>query len=452
VRLARLFHTSSFRLTLLYAALFTVSALILLSVIYWATSYYMTNELDATIESDVSELDQGFRAGGAALLARLVDERTKQMPNGPVLYLLEDEAGKVKAGNLPEMAPRPGTYDLRVPGLLFPGDRSGALRAHGVRLDNGEFLLVAADAHQLVELKRVVLRTFGWGFAITLLLALAGGAVMSGSLLHRVEAIGRASREIMEGNLAQRLPIRGTDDEFDRLAASLNAMLDKTRNSLEGMRQVSNDVAHDLRTPLTRLRQRLELARRRSGSIEELRSAIDRSIADTDAILDTFAALLRIAQIEGVGSSERFAEVDLSELLSTVAEVYQPTAEEKHQRLSLDVAPDLAIAGDRELLTQLFSNLIENAIRHSPDAASIAISAARCDGGIEAVIADTGPGIPTAARDKVFRRFYRLESSRTTPGSGLGLSLAAAIAGLHQIAIELADNRPGLRVSLRFKR
>ncbi len=451
MHLAKLVHTSSFRLTLLYAALFAVSALILLSVIYWATSYYMTNELDATIDSDVSELEQGFRGGGAALLARLVDERTKQMPSGPVLYLLEDEAGRVKAGNLPAMTPQIGTFDLRVPDLLFPGDRRGALRAHGVRLASGEFLLVAADAHQLVELKAVVLRTFGWGFAITLLLALAGGAVMSSSLLHRVETVGRASREIMDGNLAQRIPIRGTDDEFDRLAASLNAMLDKTQNSLEGMRQVSNDIAHDLRTPLTRLRQRLELAQRRSVSSEDLRSAIDRSIADTDAILETFGALLRIAQIEGTGSTERFAEVDLSELLLTVAEVYQPTAEEKHQQLSIAVAPDLAVAGDRELLMQLFSNLIENAIRHSPEAASIAITATRNDGAIEAMITDTGPGIPAAAHEKVFRRFYRLESSRTTPGSGLGLSLAAAIAGLHQVAIELGDNRPGLRVSLRFK-
>jgi len=451
VRLAKLVHTSSFRLTLLYAALFAVSALILLSVIYGATSYYMTSELDTTIASDVNELEQGFHGGGAALLAQMVDERTKQMPNGPILYLLEDKAGKVKAGNLPAIEPRLGTYDLSVPGLLFPGDRRGDLRAQGVRLNDGTFLLVAADAHQLVELKRLILRTFGWGFAITLLLALGGGAVMSSSLLHRVESVGRASREIMEGNLAQRIPMRGTDDEFDRLASSLNAMLDKTQSSLEGMRQVSNDIAHDLRTPLTRLRQRLELAQRRPGSVEELRAAIDRSIADTDAILETFSALLRIAQIEGAGSTERFTAVDLSELLLTVAEVYQPTAEEKHQRLSLAVASGLEVAGDRELLTQLFSNLIENAIRHSAEAASISIEAARGDGGIETVIADTGPGIPEAARAKVFRRFYRLESSRTTPGSGLGLSLAAAIAGLHQIAIELADNRPGLRVSLRFK-
>jgi len=451
VNLAKLAHTSSFRLTLLYAALFTLSAFVLLSVIYWATTHYMTGELDADIESDVNELMQGFHVGGAPLLAKLVDDRTQQMPGGPIFYLVEDEAGQRKAGNLPAMAPRTGVYDLAVPGALFPGDAADPLRAHGVRLGDGGFLLVAADAHQLVQMKNLVLRTFGWGFAITLLLALGGGALMSGSVLSRVEAMGRASRDIMDGNLSQRIPVHGSDDEFDRLAESFNAMLDKTQSSLEGMRQVSNDIAHDLRTPLTRLRQRLELGRRRSQSVEELRSAIDRSLADTDAILETFSAVLRIAQLEGGASKERFTQVDLSELLLTVADLYQPTAEEKRQRLSLAVAPALHVAGDRELLAQLFSNLIENAVRHSPAGAAIAIVATRHgDGGIEAVIADSGPGIPAEEREKVFRRFYRLEASRTTPGNGLGLSLAAAIAGLHRIAIDLGDNHPGLRVSLRF--
>lgn len=450
MNLARLAHTSSFRLTLLYAALFTLSALILLSVIYWAAPHYMTRELDSTVQSDVNELAEGFSIGGTAMLAQLVDDRTHEMPSGPIFYLVEDGAGRRKAGNLPAMTPRTGIYDLTVPGALFPGDAADPLRAHGVRLGDGGFLLVAADAHQLVHMKRLVLRTFGWGFAITLLLALAGGAVMSGSVLSRVEAMGRASRDIMEGSLAKRIPVRGSDDEFDRLAESLNAMLDKTQSSLEGMRQVSNDIAHDLRTPLTRLRQRLELGRRRSQSVEELRSAIDRSIADTDAILETFSAVLRISQLEGA-SKERFTQVDLSELLASVADLYQPAAEEKQQRLCLAVAPALRVAGDRELLAQLFANLIENAVRHSPAGAAIQVEAARRgDGGVEAVIADTGPGIPAAEREKVFRRFYRLETSRTTPGNGLGLSLAAAIASLHGIAIELGDNHPGLRVALHF--
>ena len=451
MRLPNLVRTTSFRLTLVYAGLFTASVLILFAVIYWATSYYMTNELDAAIDSDISELQQGLHAGGLSVLKQLIDERTEQMPSGPILYLLEDAAGRRKAGNLPPMTPKYGTFDLQVPDHLIPTDREGVVRARGVRLSDGAFLLVGADAHQLVEMRELILRSFGWCFGVTLLLALGGGALMSGSLLRRVEAVGRTSRDIMEGNLSRRIPIRGTDDEFDRLAENLNAMLDKTQRSLEGMRQVSNDIAHDLRTPLTRMRQRLELAQRKSGSVDELRVAIERSMADTDAILETFGALLRIAQIEGAGSTERFLKIDLSELLLTVAEVYQPVAEDRRQRFALDIAQDLTVVGDRELLTQLLSNLIENAIRHSPENASIMIAATRVDDGIEATIADTGPGIPVAEREKVFRRFYRLEASRTTPGNGLGLSLVAAIASLHQIAIGLTDNRPGLRVTLRFR-
>jgi signal transduction histidine kinase len=450
VRLPNLIRTTSFRLTLIYAALFAVSALILFGVIYWATSHYMRNELDAAIDSDVNELREGFAAGGPTLLQQLIDERTKEMPNGPILYLFEERDGKVAAGNLPALKPQLGHFDIEVPGLLYPADRRGAIYVHGVSLADGEFLAVGADAHQLADMKRFVLRSFGWCFAIGLLLALGGGALMSNSLLRRVDGVVRASRAIMDGNLSQRIPIRGTDDEFDRLAASLNAMLDKTQASLEGMRQVSNDVAHDLRTPLTRLRQRLELVRRKPASSEELARAIDRSIIDTDAILETFGALLRIAQLEGAPSTARFATIDLSELLFTVAEVYQPMAEERRQRLIIKVAPQLETVGDRELLTQLLANVIENGIRHSPCEAAITITATHDAERIAVVIADTGPGIPAAEREKVFRRFYRLEASRTTPGNGLGLSLAAAIASLHRIAIELGDNDPGLRVSLHF--
>jgi signal transduction histidine kinase len=447
VRLPKLFRTSSFRLTLLYAALFSASALILLAVTYWATSFYMTSALDAAIESDVSELQQALSSGGRDHLIRTIDERVKQMPGGPIFYRLEDERDVAIAGNLPPGSPHASAFDIKG---LFPSERDETIHVLRIRLSSGDDLLVGADARQLVEMKRLVLRAFGWCFAITLLLALGGGAVMSGSLLRRVETVSRTSRGIMAGDLSQRIPLSGADDEFDRLAASLNAMLDRTESSLEGMRQVSNDIAHDLRTPLTRLRHRLELAQRRCQSVDEFRSVIDRSIADTDAILETFGALLRIAQIEGQAGKDRFVAVDLSELLSTVAEVYQPIAEEKRQELTTTVPPHLIVWGDRELLVQLFANLVENAIRHSPNGASVALHAAQRDGRIETVVADTGPGIPWAARDRVFRRFYRLEASRTTPGNGLGLSLVAAIASLHGIVIELADNQPGLRVSLRF--
>jgi signal transduction histidine kinase len=448
VRLPRLFYTSSFRLTLLYAALFSASVLLLFAIIFWTASFYMTSQLDAAIDSDVTELQQGLSAGGPAHLAEMIRDRVDQMPTGPIVYLLQDRSGRVIAGNLPAMAPRAGTFAVELPAPRV--GRLHAIRAHGLALPSGNYLLVGADAHPLNEMREWILRAFGWGFAITLLLAFGTGAVISNGLLRRVEIISRTARAIMEGDLSRRIPSRGADDEFDHLAGSLNAMLERTERSIEGMRQVSSDIAHDLRTPLTRLRQHLELAQRRGNSPEALRAAVERSIAEADAILDTFGALLRIAQAESSAHRDHFDTVELSELIHGVAELYQPMAEEKRQAFTVEIEPGLRLCGDRELLAQMIANIVENAMRHSPAGAAIALAARRRDGGIEIEVTDTGPGIPASERDKVFRRFYRLEGSRTTPGNGLGLSLVAAVASLHTAEILLADNHPGLRVALRF--
>jgi signal transduction histidine kinase len=450
VRPPRIFRTSSFRLTLLYAAFFSASVLVLLGVIYWATSFYMKAQLDAAIDGQLTELQEALQSGGSEAVAQLIGELVSDAPEGPSVYLLQDRNGTVRAGNLPSLPPTPGIVEVELPEPVASAPQLRAIYGRGILLPGGDYMLVGADAYPLNEMHEVILRAFGWSLVVTLLLATMGGALMSGSLLRRVEGISRTAREIMEGNLSRRIAMRGVDDEFDHLAASLNAMLERTQASVEGMRQVSNDIAHDLRTPLTRLRHRLELARRQSQSADALRSAIDRSIADTDAILDTFGALLRIAEIESGTRKGGFAALDLSELLRTVIEVYQPMAEEKGQHVTADIAANLRILGDRELLTQLFANLVENAMRHSPAGARVTLIAARAGGAVDVVVADDGPGIPTEERDKVVRRFYRLEASRTTPGSGLGLSLAAAIASLHDVPLQLDDNQPGLRVQIRF--
>jgi signal transduction histidine kinase len=270
-------------------------------------------------------------------------------------------------------------------------------------------------------------------------------------MLRRIEAIAATCEPILAGDLGRRLPTRGIGDEFDRVAALFNAMLDRIEHLMAGLRQVSSDIAHDLRTPLTRLRQNLDAARRRSKDAASYEAAIDRAIAETDTILDTFAALLRIAQIEAGTRRAGFVPVDLSALLATVLEVYKPAAEEKGQQLEGSVPNGVAVTGDRELLTQMLANLVENAIRHSPPGAGIDVTlSTECGGEVEMVVADNGPGIPAEAREKVFQRFVRLETSRTTPGSGLGLSLVAAVADLHGIAVRLQDNRPGTRVCLRL--
>jgi signal transduction histidine kinase len=312
-------------------------------------------------------------------------------------------------------------------------------------------LFVGISDYQLGQVRQVILRTSVLGLGVTVVLAVAGGLAMSYGVLRRVEVVSRASRAIMAGDLAQRMTLRGTNDEFDHLSSSLNAMLDRIQDLMLGLQQVSSDIAHDLRTPLTRLRQRLELARRREDTVEGLHIAVDGAIDNVDAILETFGALLRIAQIEAGTRRSGFQPVSLSALLSGLIEAYQPVAEERTQALDAQIAPDLWVFGDRDLLTQMFANLIDNAVVHSAAGADLsvqAVSAAR--GMIQVMVRDSGPGIPPQYRQAVLQRFYRLDRSRSTPGSGLGLSLVRAVASLHDAALSLEDNDPGLRCVLVF--
>jgi signal transduction histidine kinase len=432
---------------LLYGGLFGCLALILLGVIYGATDVYMSNSLDPAIDSDITELEDSLQAGGNDALVAQVKERVRQTPNGPIYYLLQDPEGKPIAGNIPPARNGEGRFDLKLP---RPNSPSVAVHAHGTTLPDGGYLTVGVDALPRREMHKLILRVFGWSSAITLVLALAGGALVSGGLLQRIETISRAARDIMAGDFSRRIPTRGTGDELDHLVTSLNAMLERNEAAMEGVRQVSNDIAHDLRTPLTRLRQRLDLAQRRARSVEEWRRAADACICDMDAILQTFGALLRIAQIESGMPARRFAKVDLSELLRTVIEVYQPMAEEKEQPFTADIASGLTVRGDRELLTQMIANVIENAMKHSPRGTSISLVTSESASTLDVAVSDSGPGIPSEQRARVFQRFYRLGRSRSTPGNGLGLSLVEAVAALHQIGVELTDNAPGLRVTLRF--
>lgn len=447
--LPRLLRTSSFRLTLAYAGLFGASVFILFGVIYWATDIYITRSLDAAVDSDFTELGNSLNAGGHALLADQIHDRLRQMPRGPMHYLLQDRNGNVIAGDLLSLDHGSGRFDIA------PNDRGShtghepPVRARGAALSDGDYLLVGIDAHSREEMHELILRAFGWGSAITLILAFGGGALLSGGLLRRIETINRAVRDIMAGDFSRRIPVRGADDEFDHLVTSLNAMLDRIQSSMESVRQVSNDIAHDLRTPLTRLRQRLERAQHRAKSPAEWQTAAD-CIAEMDAILDTFGALLRIAQIESGAAACHFGGTDLSYLLRTIAEVYEPMADEKGQSFKAEIPCSLTVWGDRELLGQMLANIIENAMKHSPPGARIGLVTTASPTEIKVAVTDSGPGIPAGERSNVFRRFYRIESSRSTPGSGLGLSLVEAIARLHQVSVDLADNDPGLRVTLGF--
>jgi signal transduction histidine kinase len=250
----------------------------------------------------------------------------------------------------------------------------------------------------------------------------------------------------MEGDLSARIPVRGSNDEIDQLVLGLNAMLDRIQQLLDGLRQVTSDIAHDLRTPLGRLRQRLEDAREHATSTVEYQVATEASIAEADALLEIFSALLRIAQIEAGAQQSAFTTVDLAGLARSITEAYAPVAEDSQHKLETAIEDGVAINGDRQLLAQLFSNLIENALNHTPTGSTVRLALRKTAGGFEAEVADNGPGIPEAEHEKVFDRFYRLDRSRTTKGSGLGLALVKAIASLHGMTLRLEDRQPGLAV------
>ncbi|MBL8659105.1 MAG: HAMP domain-containing protein [Rhodospirillales bacterium] len=454
--LNRVFRTTGFRLAALYAGLFGLSVLVLLAVIYWITGSALSQQFAASIEAEVAALVEDYNRGGLQSAAGAIDQLLASRVHRKAVYLLLDRNGRKVAGDLPERSPQFGWQKLPAP--REPGERrnerddDGAhqLIALGVALPDESFLLVGRDTFPIAEVEEAIVRTFGWAFGITAVLAVIGGGVLSLSFLRRVDAINRTTRAIIEGRLTDRVPTRGTNDELDRLAFNLNEMLDRVQALMESLRQVSSDIAHDLRTPLARLRQRLEGARLKARTIPEYEIAVDDAIADCDAILRIFAALLRIAQIEAGTRKAAFSTVDLSRVAQSIADAYGAVAEDGGRSLSAEIAPDVRVLGDRELLTQMLANLVENAICHTPAGARIQLVLCQGAQGPLATIADTGPGIPAEAREMVFKRFARLDRSRSDAGSGLGLSLVAAVAEIHGIAVTLRDAEPGLKVVLDF--
>ncbi|OYW09261.1 MAG: hypothetical protein B7Z53_03285 [Rhodospirillales bacterium 12-71-4] len=336
------------------------------------------------------------------------------------------------AGNL-AVAPRPdGWATMR----LDSAAADSVLLAYGTALRGGFFLLVGRDLAPVRELEARLLGAAGWVGGAALLLALGGGLVVGRSVVRRAAQMERALAEVQAGRLETRLPARPGGDEFDRLARRLNATLDRLQATMAALRQVTDDIAHDLRTPLTRLRQRLETL---EG--EEAEAAV----AECDRILEIFAALLRIAQVESGARRAGFRAVALAEVAETVAELYAGAAAEHGQTLALDLAPDVTLQGDRDLLAQMLANLVENAIRHGREGGRVTLALRP---GPEITVVDDGPGIPAEARALVLRRFHRLDASRSSAGTGLGLALVAAVAELHGLALALEDAAPGLRVRL----
>ncbi len=445
--LARILRSATFRLTLIYAGLLVVSACVLFATVFVIATAAMQNDMQEVLRTEALQLAEIDRRYGLLGLAEQVTRRMSYRTRGPIYYLVQAPTQQVVVGNLPGMPPVEGVVDF-VHDNNEPSDARAKLTGFGLTLPDGTFVLVAQDANRLIDMQHAIVRAFIWAGALTLLLATGGGVLLGGNFVRRIDTIGRTSRAIMEGDLSARIPVRGNNDEIDQLVIGLNAMLDRIQQLLDGLRQVSSDIAHDLRTPLGRLRQKLEDAREHASTTAEYQSATEDALTEADSLLEIFSALLRIAQIEAGAQKSGFTDVDLSELMHSIADAYEPSAEDSRHKLEVDVAPGVTMTGDRQLLAQLFSNLVENALTHTPDGSTVRLALYPKANGFEAEVADNGPGIPAEEREKVFDRFYRLDRSRTTKGSGLGLALVKAIAALHGMTLKLEDHHPGLAVLL----
>lgn len=439
-------RSAAFRLAVLQALLFALIALTLFLVSWFAARHYIENQLRQTIADEFAEVI----AHPAAQRAGSIRRSLAQVPRGAYDYSLFDAHHKLIVGDILK-EPTPGWSTIE----QDEGPRDGKdlvrrILVFGAVQDDGNTVVVGRDLASVDQLDALLKSVFTWAGLAAVVLALVGGMVTAGSYLRRVEAIADAASRIAAGDLAARVAVTGRGDEFDRLAFSLNSMLERIQSLVEGLRQVSNDIAHDLRTPLTHMRQRLEAAMEEATSVEAYGKACERAVADVDSVLDTFAALLRIAKVESRQRREGFADVALSALLERLVDDYRPVMEDEERPFTAAIATGLHVHGDALLLTQMLVNLLENGLHHTPLGTPVSVKLDTTEHGCRLVIEDAGAGIPSEERSRVLKRFVRLDAARSSPGSGLGLSLVAAVADLHGIALALGDANPGLRVQLDF--
>lgn len=457
--LTKLFRTTTFRLSLTYLALFSAAAFLAIAYIYWNTTVLLSRQLNQTIDAELKGLAEQYRAGGLDQLVRIVAERSETPGNS--LYLVADGEGRRLAGNLGAVAPDlwnslgPVEFYYRRPAA--GGVERRLAFANVFRLPSGYRLIVGRDIEDRRELARLVRSAMLWGLGVMALFGIGGGYWVSRRLLARIDTLAATTRTIMAGDLGGRLPIAGSGDELDRLSESLNLMLARIEQLMAGLREVSDNIAHDLKTPLSRLRNRVEGALREPYGEPVYREALERTIEEADGLIKTFNALLSIARIEAGAGGENRERLDVSALLCDVAELYEPVAEERGLVLRAEANGPILVHADRQLLGQAIANLIDNAIKYgavgetrgeSGAKPEVEVTATEKGGVVEIAVTDRGPGIPAADRERVLDRFVRLEASRSEPGSGLGLSLVAAVARLHGGTLRLEDNAPGLRVVL----
>jgi hypothetical protein len=460
--LGKLLRTTAFRLTLVYLGIFALFGAFLLGYFAWNTRRLITEQITATVDAEITGLSEQYRLGGLRRLVLVIEARSRRP--GSSLYLVTTRAGEALAGNVGSLA----TGVLESSGwseTLYrrTDDPEGAEHHALVRvfqLPGGFRLLVGRDLEERERLRNIIFAAGRWSLAIIIVLGIGGGLFVARRVLRRVDAMTETTRQIMDGDLAGRLPIAGTGDELDRLASNLNAMLERIEALMRGLQEVSDNIAHDLKTPLTRLRNRCEEALRVAEGEAQYRQALESTIEESEALIRTFNALLMIARAESGQVREGMSDLDAAEIARGVGELYEPLADDKGIRLRVEAPTAALVHGNRELISQALANLVDNAIKYGAPALAamngaepeIVIRATGEGDRILLTVADGGHGIPEADRGRAVKRFVRLEQSRSQPGSGLGLSLAAAVARLHGGELKLEDNRPGLRTVIALPR
>ena len=459
--LGKLIRTTAFKLTLVYLGIFVLFAASLLAYFALNTRRLITEQITATVNGEVNGLSEQYGQGGLRRLVIVVDVRSRRP--GSSLYLVTTPSGEGLAGNVGSLEPgvldHPGWLETNYHRLEAPEGAEHRALVRVVQLPGGFHLLVGRDLDERERLFGIVVNAGQWSLALVIVLGLIGGFFVSRRVLSRIDAMTGTAQTIMAGDLSGRLPVAGTGDELDRLADNVNAMLERIEALMRGLKEVSDNIAHDLKTPLTRLRNRCEQALRSATGEASYRAALESTIAESDDLIRTFDALLMIARAESGQARENMTEFDASEIARDVGELYEPVADEKGIALKIDAPAAAPVRGNRELVSQALANLIDNAIKYAgPDGkangapAEIVVRAGNDGERIAISVADRGPGIPDADRGRVVERFVRLEQSRSEPGSGLGLSLASAVARLHGGELKLEDNHPGLRTTIALPR
>lgn len=427
--------SAAYRIAFSYAGAFAAAILVLGTAVYFAADAQFRHQRDGVIAEELEDLAQ---EGLDAALIREIERREAWRTRHAFSYALFATTGRRLGGHAAFAKPAVGFTTVRLSGMR---DEDGTIRIKAVTLSDGNRLAVGLDSVAIAAIDRTILALFGGAFVLVLATGAIGAVLLGRYLVHRLSVVTETANAVVAGDLTRRIAVSGRQDEFDRVACALNAMLDRIAGLMENLRQVSSDVAHDLRTPLLRLRGELD-------QVGQTEGAVERAMAQGDHLLRLFSAILRITEVEGGGLSRGFARIDLSALVEVVADGFQPALLDCGQELVWAIEPDIHVAGDRELLAQAASNILDNARIHTPRGTQIRLSLRQSASFALVEIADNGPGVSDKERSALVRRFYRGEASRTTPGNGLGLSLAAAVASAHGGEIRLEDKMPGLGVTI----